>query len=47
MNYDFIGKMETFKQDAGTLINTWNTKLNANIKMSDIENETRSSRVRL
>ncbi|XP_069116483.1 carbohydrate sulfotransferase 8-like [Argopecten irradians] len=45
VEYDFIGKMETFKDDSMTLIKAWNRKYHANISFSDFEQETVLNRV--
>ncbi|XP_069139650.1 carbohydrate sulfotransferase 8-like [Argopecten irradians] len=38
--YDFIGKMETFKDDFKTLMDTWNNIYDTNVTFGDFESET-------
>ncbi|VDI20845.1 carbohydrate 4-sulfotransferase 8 [Mytilus galloprovincialis] len=43
--YDFIGKLESFKEDVLFLINVWNNAYGTNITFNDFDTETSESRV--
>ncbi|XP_060084861.1 carbohydrate sulfotransferase 12-like [Ylistrum balloti] len=45
IQYDFVGKMETFAKDTLVLVNTWNKRYGTNISYDDFEQETVLDRV--